>query len=740
MAWWPLGRNRQKPAAGLPRTTPPLIGSVEHDGAWRDLPALQRTLADSLQPVAINNDFRDSLASYADPSFVAPLAHQVEPEAGGLVDGLVSPGTPYPHPSGPELAVPPRPDPPASSRPAAPTRSGPIDAAPVQRSATSNIGADLSTVALELPGIASPMPDTQPSPAKDSVPTVPTEVVSLPRTGSATEPASVKENPALDHGSEVALTATTSRELPVVARSVDPAADPRPTSQTSDTAAARPVRESGPFLGTRDLPVVNRSAEPTAEVEVPTGISGTVASNDHLVTGDDHASETHDHSVHDDDHSLQSASSPVSPPIQRVATDDQMLGGGEAELPVVVPSHPAMAADSPLPVVSRGTDTGGDSAMKSKQREIEARSDAPTLGVRIERTSLTLQRTPMTDRVSAPDEPAVQRVEFITQQFAPGHRTGPAPHTPSPARPPAPTAPGISATAAVPLPTAQRLPSHDGKQVSNSLTGHPLAVLGREMQVRDLSKETQMRPESPVQRRESFERSAPGPAASPLERNLHSETRVESVTPEIGDIGEDKALAPPATAPTAGELRQRPAAPEVPMGPAVIPERLITVAPTPTSRPTAAGHSPLPTVSRLAAEAPIHPTPRPPVPSPTLVVGQPVLQARADTASSDSRPGGAMSFASMFRSEAASETGSPAQDGITSVQLQVADDSDPAASEPTDTSSTPPIATAAPSPVAPGGKPADLDELARRLYEPLTARLRAELWLDRERAGVMSNG
>ncbi|WP_111765074.1 hypothetical protein [Nakamurella deserti] len=37
---------------------------------------------------------------------------------------------------------------------------------------------------------------------------------------------------------------------------------------------------------------------------------------------------------------------------------------------------------------------------------------------------------------------------------------------------------------------------------------------------------------------------------------------------------------------------------------------------------------------------------------------------------------------------------------------------------------------------APAALPTDLDELARRLFDPLTARLRAELWLDRERAGL----
>jgi hypothetical protein len=80
-----------------------------------------------------------------------------------------------------------------------------------------------------------------------------------------------------------------------------------------------------------------------------------------------------------------------------------------------------------------------------------------------------------------------------------------------------------------------------------------------------------------------------------------------------------------------------------------------------------------------------------------------------------------------------------AEDGFTSVQLQSAGDSAPPATEPTtDTPSTPPVPSSA-APAASGTKTADLDELARRLYEPLTARLRAELWLDRERAGVTSD-
>jgi hypothetical protein len=98
-----------------------------------------------------------------------------------------------------------------------------------------------------------------------------------------------------------------------------------------------------------------------------------------------------------------------------------------------------------------------------------------------------------------------------------------------------------------------------------------------------------------------------------------------------------------------------------------------------------------------------------------------------------------MSFASMFDSEGRSVTGSPPADGFTSVQLQSADEATPTPLAPAasaDTASTPPISPSAVPPTAVD----DLEELARQLYEPLSARLKAELWLDRERAGVMSDG
>ena len=98
-----------------------------------------------------------------------------------------------------------------------------------------------------------------------------------------------------------------------------------------------------------------------------------------------------------------------------------------------------------------------------------------------------------------------------------------------------------------------------------------------------------------------------------------------------------------------------------------------------------------------------------------------------------------MSFASMFGSSSPAETSASADDGFTSVQLQSADTA-AAPSEPAaESAPAAPASSAAPAPAAAGTSPTDLDEMARRLYEPLSARLRAELWLDRERAGVMSD-
>ena len=76
--------------------------------AWQDLPPLQRTIAEPIQPAAPLDAFTGSLTAHHNPSFLAQLGHRVDPGAGGLVDGLadLSLGHPISYSAAGELAVP----------------------------------------------------------------------------------------------------------------------------------------------------------------------------------------------------------------------------------------------------------------------------------------------------------------------------------------------------------------------------------------------------------------------------------------------------------------------------------------------------------------------------------------------------------------------------------------------------------------------------------------------------------
>lgn len=85
-------------------------------------------------------------------------------------------------------------------------------------------------------------------------------------------------------------------------------------------------------------------------------------------------------------------------------------------------------------------------------------------------------------------------------------------------------------------------------------------------------------------------------------------------------------------------------------------------------------------------------------------------------------------------------------DGATVQRLGAAPDASPTA-PPTETvvqTTLPADAAApaaAPTPDAAAATPTaeQLEEMARRLYEPMASRIRAELWQDRERAGLLTD-
>ncbi|MBK8461062.1 MAG: hypothetical protein IPL43_13560 [Micropruina sp.] len=123
---------------------------------------------------------------------------------------------------------------------------------------------------------------------------------------------------------------------------------------------------------------------------------------------------------------------------------------------------------------------------------------------------------------------------------------------------------------------------------------------------------------------------------------------------------------------------------------------------------------------------------------PPLVVARQVGPPRSPERSP--RPGEGMSFASMFSAAGLGAADPDPEDALIGLQRQTEDSGATAAgaSASTDLSSAPAPAAAAAAPSA-AGSAANFDEMARRLYEPLAARLREELWLDRERAGMISD-
>ena len=668
------------------------------------------------------------------------------------------------------------------------TGSGRIDAAPVQRSVISSGTADLPTVPLELPETGYSAPEFQlPAASEESAPVaeagLPSEI-STPPGIPASRPTFSADAPPIEGASlsrwgakdasigEPAATPITSvRELPVVARSVDPslgAEASRPPRSTE--SVVQPVRESEPATAIPELPVVSRSAEPTEESAPLSGFAEAItkltAAEDmprepgEAATHDHHAA-IHDHrATRDDDHSAPPAL-PHAVPVQRHATEDRSPSR-EPDLPVVAPSASPAAPSGSLPVVSRMADAGSGATEEIKQPKIETQSDTPTLGVRLTQAPLTLQRTPVTERVSAPLEPVVQRVEFLPPQVAPDPRPNPASaashpvrsSTPTPAaEPPAPTqaVPTTSAATA----TVQRLPSQDAKHGSNSPATHPLAVSRRETQV------WQTTADAPLQRLESLESATSMPAAVSEHISAsagQSEFPESEATPVADYLPTQPAVPAAPVEPTATQMPVPHEVREIPVGPAVVPEPWTpapripdteaSVSPASDLRPLAprssvpVAPSPLPTVSRLA-DTSTYPTTRSATSSRAVAVGPAIPRTSARATFAESPPAVAMSFSSMFGSAQSSETGSPAEDGFTSVQLQPASESAPSAAEPAAdaaASAAPATPSSGAPPPAAGTKPTELDELARRLYEPLTARLRAELWLDRERAGVMTDG
>lgn len=696
MEWWPMGRSRREPAAAAsPPATVPEPGRSRQGQAWRDLPAVQRTLAEPLRLVTGTDDFRDGLASFSNPSFLAPLSHQVDPYAGGLVEGLAAPRQPRTHRACPQLLLP------HASTVSPPPR--------VQRTAGWSGPSDLATVGWELPDMlpADESTGSEPAtqvgePAGSGAPTSPPLSVPVQRS-AATAPTSppVTEPAPVRPGVGRAIGSVSTSDAPTAT----PADNSSPLTLTPPMVEPRlgaaPVVE--PLLISRRYDPASTTVRQTPSSDAPwSGFAATIGS----LAGPDEAAPS-------------VASRPVGDGPGVVDSDGPTMGavGGPARTSVL-PTHTGHHTTGPL--VQRTVTTTDSTRPHSEPAgnehlRIEPVSpDVPTLGLQPGLGQQSVGSTSLTGRDSAPPSPVVQRMEFVgategTVAAGPARAASPTILRPSD---PAPSAvirtspnPGRALSSA--WSQVQRLvglrPAPDGDTADAvQPTGPPIVPPVVHRLTSDIV------PQQPSAGH--AERSAP--AVSPVGQStltLPNGPMVSTeawTTPQTGSITLARTSGGAAAAPPA-------------LGPRM---RVVTSAPS-VQRSTRQG--------RGETAGPVSPAPPPP---PALLVAR---QTGAESPPGSSRPGSGTSFASMFGS---SETGSAADDGYTSVQLQSAGDPPAPTQVPSSgsTAATPESARA--TPAAPGTPSAsELDELARRLYEPLSARLRAELWLDRERAGVMSD-
>ena len=401
VAAWAVSR-RESAASSAPSAAPvaaPVSLPTEPAGAWRDLPSLQRTLAEPLRPVAVGDDFRQSLASFTDPSFVAPLSHHVDPSTGGLVDGLAAPGRPHAHPSVSELPVP--------ARPAAPS------APRVQRSVAWSGSTDLPTVGWELPGLPAdepvePSPESPPvtsSQVEPSAPvpaSAPLRLLRLPPLAGCLllrrrprcrcsvrwrrcrrarrRKASYRRSRSANFRSWSPGRRRTDRRTEMSAPEVQPATPDLPATPPG------PAAEQAPLSGFAEA-ITSLGGSDEGPAEPPVGPAG----EDRPVAG---------------------------PSIQRLTADVEAPVGRRAS-PIAVEVTPGVAPPSPgsptvaaLPVVSRlasrlargiqSPSTSAGMPWPTSSDPARRADDAPTLGTGLAQKPLAVQRAPLTGRTATP--------------------------------------------------------------------------------------------------------------------------------------------------------------------------------------------------------------------------------------------------------------------------------------------------------------------------------------------------
>lgn len=775
MSWWtPLrgGLDRLKtltssppePTAAVPIPVVPARPSVPSVPAWTGVAPVQRSLRDPIEPVATYDTFAGSLAAFRNPSFLAPLSHRVDPGAGGLVDGLadLSPGTPKPYAPTSDLTVRPMAARSSTQRPAVQRVWGSFvsspDVVPMERPDLVDANDVREVADAGLTGTG--MPEAPVSVADDgSAPTPPASPVE-PDLPVAQGPRARTES-----GPAATSRTRTPPDLSIVQRQLHAVPD-------------RPARRvAAPSTPTLELPVLRLVEPPARGLRFPEPVeasrrarSVTAAPPTGPVVTEETSSPTVARLAAESEPELAEVPDPTPEPGTEggVPTPDAPLSGFAAAIVALNGPASDSPSDAGMPVPAPAPGPPAASASPSVQRSAAEWLPADRL-----EDSADRQQDP-----AAQAEPS----RFEAPDLLPGLPVLPVLPTGRPSAA-APTvlrsieSPGWSQSSLPPAAGTPTGPDYGssgvevGQPASGELplatqrpAGHPSAALvgSRPPLVQRQESNAAVLPPAvqPIQ----FSRPTYPSGPAPVTTAASSHPQAAVIRPDLPEpaftaqrLAAPGAAQPAAAVPLPAVVLTRPTpvpAPPIPVPLGVLPYATATAEPAPAAMDRA------PRTTPAAAEwssPPSTPTTEDPAAAESYEVVQldaGVEDAGLGTASHPSRPApsvqrspangpvhaatggssGPISFASMF----AGVDAAAGEDGYTSVQL-LSDEAVPV-------DAPPPSAPLAAAPAAPAGAapaaaaaPADVDELARRLFEPLSARIRAELRLDRERSGLMTD-
>lgn len=694
-SWWPWRRSRPAPSSPAPAPDP----------GWRAVTPIQRTVGDITATAGLDR-FSASLTTAQDPSLVSSAGVLTT----GRADTLSILGT---------GDRPVTPVPPNTAAPQArswqrsvslPQRILPAPAAPVQRSADPAVpeittSPDLpDAVEAAEPGDAVGTSEAFESVEANRIPETPVTVAAaLPRTGGpsltrAPDPGEHREVPVVtpiaapaissgDDGTHETAPPAVPPERPVQSSSqVQSAPQVQRTTDVTTTAPSRPSPSPRPAQTVTPAIPVTPTTRPAPDLPP--------------------RNSTDDHPVAQRWAAAPEPPTPARPELTAAHPEGDVTHRDEPAETDTDTGQPRAAAPpvrlaAPAPVVAHDV-----------QRAVQPESItwlSPDDPVRLPPTA-----RPSIDGPQTPQSAAVQRVSAQPPTTRPPRIDPPPPPVPSASSP----APAVVA--------AQR--------VTHELPAPPSEMhLLQQLSTASLDTPTPAAPgasNAPPGDTPAAHRAHEAPAHPvPTLTAQRSTPSIPPATPAftVSPLAAPERHTPPTPEPAVPEIQRiaSPAAPESTVAPT--PRRLVVLPPLRTPDDADAPHPGYPEAVQRFAESP-----------------RPMsLQRMFDQAAAPRGPLGHPSAAPDFRPRPSVVE----HTGYTEVTFNaptVQRDAEPGESftpaeapAALDTPEIPATPVPAPAPVSAAPAGGDIDELVNRLYDPLAARLRAELWLDRERAGVL---